>query len=185
MKKSILILLCVLLACAVGVAHAGASERSLTLLLAGDGGANVFRIGLDPEGRHYVIESNAPLNVGGSLCSHPEEDPERIECDATAIGGFEVNAGGGADRVVLSGDVEVPATIRGGAGDDKLVGGAGDDKLLGNAGDDKLVGRGGDDWLYGGPGEDQLYGGPGDDRLAGGPGIDELHGGAGHDTELR
>ncbi len=182
MKKAILILLSVILACTATVAAAG--ERSLTLLLAGDAGANVFRVSLDPEGRHYLIQSNAPLNVGGELCLHPEEKPARLECEAAAIGGFEINAGPGDDRVVLSGEVTVPATIRGGGGNDKLVGGSGDDKLLGGAGDDKLVGRGGDDWLYGGAGEDELYGGPGDDRLAGGPGGDALFGGPGHNTEL-
>ncbi len=184
MKKALPILLAVLVGC-MAASAAQAGERSLTLVLAGDAGDNVFRIELDSEGREYLIKSNAPLEVGGDLCSHPEEDPKALECEATAIGGFEVNAEAGDDRVVLGADVAVPATIRGGPGHDKLVGGAGDDKLLGNAGADKLFGRGGDDWLYGGPGHDRLYGGPGDDRLAGGPGHDKLVGGPGHDTELR
>jgi Ca2+-binding RTX toxin-like protein len=182
MKKALPILLAVLVACTVGVAHA--SERSLTVLLAGDASDNVFRISLDSEGRNYLIESNAPLEVGRDLCSHPAADPDALECEAAAIGGFEVNAGPGADRVVLGATVNVPATIRGGGGADTLVGGAAADKLLGNAGPDKLVGRGGDDWLYGGPGRDRLYGGPGDDRLAGGPGTDRLAGGPGKNVEL-
>ncbi|MFN8217195.1 MAG: hypothetical protein U0R71_11445 [Solirubrobacterales bacterium] len=182
MKKALPILLTAVLACTASVANAG--ERSLTVLLSGDRAANVFRIGLDPEGRHYLIESNAPLEVGGAVCGHPEGDLSKLECEAAAIGGFEINAGPGDDRVTLSGAVTVPATIRGGAGADVLLGGAAADKLLGDAGNDRLYGRGGDDWLYGGAGADQLYGGPGNDRLAGGAGFDVLRGGGGQNTEM-
>jgi Ca2+-binding RTX toxin-like protein len=181
MKKSIPIILAVLVAYLATVAHA--EERALTVLLAGDGRANTFRIGLSPDGRKYVIQSNSSLEVGGSVCAHPEESPDTLECDAAAIGGFEVNAGPGDDRVGLSREVKVPATLRGGPGDDRLTGGSGDDKLLGGGGEDKLVGGPGDDWLFGGPGADHVYGGPGDDKLVGGPGEDTLVGGPGHNVE--
>lgn len=182
MKKALPILLTLVLAFLATAANA--EERSLTVLLAGDRGDNGFSIRLSEDGRRYVIAANAPLEVGGGICSHPEADLKVLECEATAIGGFEVNAGAGNDRVVVGSEVTVPVTLRGGAGNDLLVGGAGDDKLIGGAGEDRILGRGGNDWLYGGPGSDALLGGPGDDRLVGGPGDDRLVGGPGKDTLL-
>ncbi len=179
MKKAIPLLLTILLVQTTAVAQAG--EPALTVLLAGDASVNVFRVELSEDGRSYLISSNTPLEVGGHTCTHPEANPDRLECEAVAIRGFEVKAGAGADRVVLGADVAVPATLRGGPGNDKLVGGSAADKLVGGAGADKLVGRGGDDWLYGGPGPDRLFGGPGEDKLVGGPGEDVLGGGPGRD----
>ncbi|MGE5408043.1 MAG: calcium-binding protein [Syntrophothermus sp.] len=177
MKKTIPILISLLVGCAATGAQAG--ERPLTLLLAGDPKANVFSIGLSSDGRSYVVSSNAPLEAGGSVCSHPEGDPSRLQCDAAAIGSFEVTGGGGPDRVVIASELAAPATLRGGAGDDKLVGGAGNDLLVGGAGADTLIGRAGGDWLVGGAGNDRLVGGAGDDRLVGGPGENVLAGGSG------
>ncbi|HVO54450.1 MAG TPA: hypothetical protein VMT37_08560 [Solirubrobacterales bacterium] len=181
MKKAIPILLAVLAAFLSPLAHA--DERALTVLLAGDASANAFRIGLSADGRSYLIQSSAPLEVGGGICTHPEGSPDALECEAAAIAGFEVNGGAGNDRVSLTRAVKVPATLRGGPGDDRLTGGSGNDKLLGGSGNDRLVGGGGEDWLFGGPGKDRLYGGPGDDRLVGGPGEDVLVGGPGRDSE--
>jgi Ca2+-binding RTX toxin-like protein len=56
----------------------------------------------------------------------------------------------GDDRVQLEGDLAVPATVLGGAGDDHLQGGAGRDVLIGGVGSDRLIGGGGDDVLVGG-----------------------------------
>jgi RTX calcium-binding nonapeptide repeat (4 copies) len=172
MKKAISILVTVLVAYAAASASAG--ERGLTVLLAGDNNANSFLISLSSDGRSYLIESNAPLKVGGGLCTHPEANPNRLQCEAAAIAGFEVNAGGGPDRVVLGHELAVPATLRGGPGDDKLIGGAGDDKLIGGAGNDWLFGGAGSDRLFGGPGDDRLVGGPGENVLVGGPGRNEV-----------
>jgi hypothetical protein len=178
MKKSIPIL--ALLAAALAAPCASADEGGVVLQLRGDAGPNAFAVSVGAEGASYVVASNAPLEAGGSLCSHPEADPQRLECPAAGIAGFEVNAGGGDDRVVLARGVTVPATLRGGSGDDRLVGGAAADRLVGGPGADTLIGRAGDDWLFGGPGPDRLLGGPGDDRLVGGPGHDVLVGGPGH-----
>ena len=102
-----------------------------------------------------------------------------LVCEASAIAGFEINTGAGDDVVTLGRTVPVPATIRGGEGNDVLTGGAGADKLIGGPGDDELVGRGGNDWLIGGSGDDVLNGGAGDDHLSGGPGHNTLIGGSG------
>ncbi len=177
MKKLLLISLALLALLAPGVAQAGG--KSYTVLLAGGEEANSIRIWLSPDGREYVIDSLVQLEVGGAVCTHPEDNPNELVCAAPSIGGFEVNAGGGEDRVSVAKNIAVPVTMRGGAGDDVLIGGAGPDKLVGGQGNDRLIGWRGDDVLYGGPGDDVLIGGPGNDVLGGGPGMDTLFGGSG------
>jgi Ca2+-binding RTX toxin-like protein len=177
MKRAIPILITILVAYGAAVAHAG--ERSLTVLLAGGSEANSIHIGLSLDGRSYVIDSGAPLEVGGSVCAHPEANPNELLCEATAIAGFEVNVGGGDDTVIVGHEVSAPVTLRGGPGDDKLIGGIGNDKLIGGSGADLLGGRAGDDWLFGGADDDRLYGGSGNDLLRGGSGVNLLVGGSG------
>ena len=177
MKKMILITMAVLAAQAA--VPALAAEKSLTVLLAGGPEDNTIEIKLSPDGRTYVIDSVVPLEIGGEVCVNPPGMPTELVCQATAIGGFEVNAGGGNDKVVVAREVPVPVTLRGGSGNDELVGGAGGDALLGGAGEDRLVGRGGADSLLGGDGNDRLVGCSGNDLLRGGPGEDVLLGGSG------
>jgi Ca2+-binding RTX toxin-like protein len=172
MKRLLLISLALVALLAPGAAQA--MPKSYTVLLAGGEEANTIKIWLSEDGRQYVIDSVVQLEVGGSVCTHPLENPYELVCDAPSIAGFEVNAGGGDDRVGVAKDVGVPVTMRGGAGDDFLVGGMAADKLIGGSGDDRLVGWRGGDLLYGGPGNDVLIGGPGDDALRGGFGIDRL-----------
>jgi len=160
----------------------GAAPKSYTVLLAGGEEVNMIRVWLSSDGRQYVIDSVVELEVGGEICAHPEENPYQLVCDAPAIAGFEVNAGGGGDRVHVAASVSVPVTMRGGGGDDTLIGGSSADRLIGGAGNDRLVGGRGDDQLFGGPGDDVLLGGPGDDLLNGDGGRDTLAGGPGNDT---
>ncbi len=151
-----------------------AAEPSVNVVLAGSPGDDQITIELSLDGTAYEIASATPLEVGGTVCSHPEKRLETLSCEATAIAGFEVNTGAGNDTVTLGKTVPVPATIRGGEGDDVLTGGSGADKLIGGPGDDELNGRGGDDLLLGGSGDDTLIGGPGEDKLVGGPGQNVL-----------
>jgi hypothetical protein len=155
-------------------APAHAAEKTYTVLLAGGAEESNIRIWLTSDGRQYVIDSVAELEVGGEVCAHGEEKANELVCDAPAIAGFEVNAGGGDDRVSVATRVIVPVTMRGGAGSDVLVGGSGDDKLIGAFGRDRLDGGQGDDLLIGGEGNDVLLGGPGHDMLRGGYGKDTL-----------
>jgi hypothetical protein len=180
MKKLLLISFVLLGLLAPAGAHA--EQKTYTVLLAGGVEESNIHIWLTPDGREYVIDSVVQLEVGGTVCSHPEEKSNELFCDAPSIAGFEVNAGGGNDRVRVAKDVPVPVTMRGGAGDDFLLGGGGPDKLIGGAGDDRLIGWRGDDLLYGGPGEDVLIGGPGSDVLHGGLGEDNLVAGSGNDS---
>jgi Ca2+-binding RTX toxin-like protein len=142
-----------------------AAEASVNVVLAGSPGDDRITIELSADGTAYEIASATPLEVGGNVCTHPEKRMEALTCEATAIAGFEVNTGAGNDTVTLGRTVPVPATIRGGEGDDVLTGGAGADKLIGGPGNDELNGRGGNDVLIGGSGEDKLNGGPGQNVL--------------------
>ena len=161
-----------------GTAHSrralAAAEGSINVVLAGSSGDDRITIELSADGRSYEIASATPLEVGGTVCTHPEKRAEALLCEASTIAGFEVNTGAGNDTVTLGRTVPVPATIRGGEGDDVLTGGVGNDKLIGGPGDDELNGRGGDDVLIGGSGDDTLNGGPGEDRLVGGSGRNTL-----------
>ncbi|HEX5984587.1 MAG TPA: hypothetical protein VFY69_10305 [Solirubrobacterales bacterium] len=177
MKKAILIVVALLLA--VLPAAFASANSAVTLLISGGPGDSSLSISLSPDGREYVILSSDPLEVGGSLCTHPEEAPNELLCKATAIASFEVNAGGGSDFVTFTGDVPVSVTVRGGSGEDRLSGGSAADKILGGPGDDLLIGRRGDDWVFGGSGSDKLIGGPGRDQLRGGPDKDQILGGPG------
>jgi Ca2+-binding RTX toxin-like protein len=143
----------------------GPAENSVNLVLAGSSGNDKITIELSADGRSYEIESATPLEVGGTVCTHPEKRLEALLCEAAPIAGFEINTGAGNDVVTLGRTVPVPATIRGGEGDDVLTGGAAADKLIGGPGDDELIGRGGNDLLIGGAGEDKLVGGPGQNIL--------------------
>jgi Ca2+-binding RTX toxin-like protein len=182
MKK--LILIALMLLAAVPAAPARAETGPLILLIAGNNANNAFSVSLNPDGRSYSILSTLALEVGGSICSHPEQVPTELSCKATAIAGFEVNTAGGSDTVLFSSDIPVPVTVRGGSGNDRLSGGSTADKIIGGAGDDRLSGRRGDDWIEGGPGADRLMGGQGDDQLRGGPDEDKLIGGPGENTLL-
>ncbi len=142
-----------------------ATEHSLNLVLEGTPENDRITVELSLDGRSYEIESAAPLEVASPVCTHPEKRLEKLVCEAAPIAGFEISTGAGDDYVALGKTVPVPATIRGGEGNDVLIGGAGNDKLIGGPGNDELVGRGGDDVLIGGPGEDTLVGGPGKNTL--------------------
>lgn len=183
MKRIALIAIMVLVACTAPAAPA--AERSVTLLLVGGPDQDVLDIKLSSDGRSYLIDSLAPLEAGGDICTRSEESPHELVCEALPIAGFEVNAGGGDDSVIISPKILVAATLRGGEGNDRLRGGGGADKLLGGAGTDFLLGHGGKDWIFGGTGNDLLYGGAQEDRLVGGGGSDYLNGGAGADSTDR
>jgi Ca2+-binding RTX toxin-like protein len=183
MKKGILILLAILAVQAPSLAPAQPS--SFTVLLAGGSASNVIHIWLTPDGRNYVIDSIYPLEVGGTVCSNPSDNPNELICPAPMIAGFEVNADGGDDRISVSKNIAIPVTMRGGTGRDVLLGGAGPDKLLGGVGEDRLVGWRGDDLLVGGPGSDVLVAGLGDDIILSGPGDDVVRDGRGVDVVRR
>jgi hypothetical protein len=180
-KKAIAIVLALTCALGASFAHAETKTKKYNVLLAGGSESNSIRFWITPDGQSYVIDSVVPLEVGATFCHNPAGDPNELICEAPLIAGFEINADGGDDKIVVSSDITVPVTMRGGAGNDYLLGGSGPDKLIGGAGRDRLIGRKGNDALYGGAGLDVLIGGPGADVLRGGPALDVLRGGPGMD----
>jgi Ca2+-binding RTX toxin-like protein len=89
-----------------------------------------------------------------------------------AVKKIQVSSGAGNDLIYLT-DLNVPAVLVGGDGDDTLRAGTKNDDLSGDNGGDVLEGF---------VGNDTLRGGAGDDLIIGGPGIDQLFGDAGNDT---
>jgi len=98
----------------------------------------------------------------------------------TSVERIYFNGSGDADVMDASG-LDLPVTMMGRGGDDKLTGGRGDDHLDGGSGDDALDGGRGNDILVGGDGDDKLESGEGSDLLIGGRGSDKLDGGDGGD----
>jgi hypothetical protein len=88
----------------------------------------------------------------------------------------------GSDKVVLGRNIDVPANIATGDGNDVVVGGAADDTIDVGAGNDRAAGGGGADAIAGGAGDDRLSGGNGNDTLTGGDGRDVLTGDKGNDV---
>ena len=172
-------ILAILAAQAAPLAHA---ETTYTVVLAGGSTESMIHIWLSPDGRSYVIDSIAPLEVGGSVCENAPGNETELICRAPNVAGFEVNSGEGDDTVAVGAAVRVPVTMRGGAGRDTLIGGSAPDKLIGGEGNDQLSGRAGNDLIFGGPGSDEIQGGSGRDILRGGPGSDEIAPGAGMDA---
>ncbi|OLC13094.1 MAG: hypothetical protein AUH29_14540, partial [Candidatus Rokubacteria bacterium 13_1_40CM_69_27] len=112
-----------------------------------------------------------------------------ITDDVVAVTGFGVTqiftgvhhimGDGGADNdiITLDASVRVPATLAGGAGNDKIQGGSAGDSITGGDGDDQLTGGAGNDVISGNAGNDTIYGNAGSDTLAGGAGDDTIIGG--------
>ena len=140
--------------------------------------------------------SQTTLFVGGTL-GDDEIDLDdrrrggvRVRRNGESFGTFYPTAGivvygqAGNDNIRIDRDIELPAKLFGGVGNDRLRGGRGDDTLHGGPGNDKLDGRRGDDLLFGQRGHDRLKGGRGDDSLFGGAGDDLLDGGRDDDSAV-
>jgi hypothetical protein len=180
MKKVTLIMLAAL--ALLPAVPSRAEMTSYTVVLAGGATQSMIHIWLTPDGTTYVIDSVAPLEVGGEICENAAENPNELLCKAPMVAGFEVNAGVGDDKVKVASAITIPVTMRGGLGHDVLIGGSGPDKLIGGPGDDRLIGGPGNDLIFGGPGDDLIRGGPGDDELRGGPGRDAFDPGSGQNA---
>lgn len=111
---------------------------------------------------------------------------QAMRCDGKKV---TIKGTAGNDRIVGKKASDV---IYGGGGDDVITGGPnGNDTICGGPGNDSinagrgfdsLHGEGGNDNLEGDTGSDSVDGGEGDDTLAGSKGADGLHGGGGNDV---
>ena len=129
--------------------------------------------------------------AGGGLLKTDGTPASPQNYHAGANGRITADGGEKDDSLVVVAEVLTPATLRGGAGNDRIIGGGGNDTLYGDAGLDALFGNDGNDSLSGGADQDYLDGQGGDDTLSGGAegdiliggtGADVLDGGSGFDT---
>jgi Ca2+-binding RTX toxin-like protein len=162
-------------------------------LLAGEGaGAEQNALSLYYNGvsmKYHVGESFINIAAQVGCVQMGSKD---VECDTAQISDVAVFVHAGADSV--SDNIDLPATIEGGDGNDILDGGPQGDRLDGELGNDQLFGDNGPDVLgdggnfFGADGNDQVYGGNGNDTIEGGDiantgkGADLLDGMANTDT---
>ena len=191
-------------------AQAGASSAGLSGgTLSVTSGAEASALTVTPSGSNLVV-ADANGDVGaGSACQQTTDTPRRVTCPAGDVTAVASSLGDGADSFDGSA-VELPATVDGGSGDDRIATGAGDDTLAGGAGSDVLRGGGGTDtadysdrlWWQpvfaslngkaddGGLGEgdtiagdvENVTGGASSDLLTGDGGANVLRGGPGNDS---
>jgi Ca2+-binding RTX toxin-like protein len=90
-------------------------------------------------------------------------DGTQLIAEGDLVDDFHAIGLGGNDVLRVDFRLDLPSTLDGGAGDDKLIGGASSDLLIGGEGVDRFFGNGGDDSMDGGLGADQLFGAAGRD----------------------
>jgi RTX calcium-binding nonapeptide repeat (4 copies)/FG-GAP-like repeat/FG-GAP repeat len=100
----------------------------------------------------------------------------------TGVRNIFADGGDGNDVIEITPQVQSPAYIEGGIGDDRLYLGQGGGSLYGDIGNDQLFGGTALDQLFGEEGDDQLFGGEGPDILRGGDNDDLMQGDEGDDT---
>ena len=126
----------------------------------------------------------------------PGSDPSAIVLKSTVDGdsgrytgitALVIDARDGDDKVKITGrltavdNADLPVTINGGRGDDRITGGPGPEHIDGGPGNDRINARAGNDTLFGSGGNDRLNAGPGGDTVSGGPGADRINGNRGRD----
>ncbi len=98
---------------------------------------------------------------------------------------IDIDALGGDDRITIDPALDslaYPASVSGGAGNDRITTGAGADTIDAGDGNDKVYANGGADSILGGAGSDTIYGGDGADTILGGTGNDRIIAEAGNDV---
>jgi Ca2+-binding RTX toxin-like protein len=102
-------------------------------------------------------------------------------CPAAGVRSVRLDLGEREDSATVS--IDVPTTLLGGPGADRLAGGPAGDQLSGDDGDDVLAGEGGADLLVGGDGADDVAGDAGGDDVRVRDGIrDDVRCGDGADS---
>ena len=93
-------------------------------------------------------------------------------CPAAGVTSVRLDLGEREDSATVS--LNIPTTLLGGSGADRLTGGPAADQLSGDDGDDVLAGGGAADVIVGGLGVDEVSGGAGDDDVRVRDGIQDL-----------
>lgn len=149
----------------------GSATISTTVLVSGAGvhGGVLEIIGTEAGDRVHLNLAGPPWKRHFKV--HADFLPGRRgfrNFDAAGINSIHMVLCGGDDRATMAGNIDVPAIIEGGDGNDHIKAGRGANVLLGGDGDDTLIGGTGRDVLIGGRGHDHLTGGPGEDLLIAG-----------------
>jgi Ca2+-binding RTX toxin-like protein len=140
----------------------GVDVINSVLIVIGTSGDN--NILVEPDG------GNIKVIVDGEDTSYPDDRFHSIRIDGA----------GGNDTIKIQ-NLDLPATLKGGAGNDVIYGSNGADRINGGDGNDWISGGAGNDTLYGGAGNDKIFGGDGKDYIVAGAGADVIRGGAGRD----
>ena len=156
----------------------GSATATTTAVVTGVGvnGGVLQVVGTNGDDKVKVKLKHGDLEVSADFL-----DPKQRSYDASSVTSIEIWLCDGDDDAKVYDKIDLPATIHGGDGDDKLYGGAGPDTILGDDGDDKVMGGDGGDLIDGGDGDDKLWGESGDDTMFGGDGDDDMKGGKGDD----
>jgi serralysin len=156
-----------------------ASVVGTTVVRYHDGTSHANNVVVTRSGNTITIDDRFVIKAGKG-CKAVKGDKTRVRCTPSkAPLRVRVLVDYGNDSVVNRTDL--PISVYGGLGNDRIVGGPGNDRLLGNTGRDRIWGMGGDDHLDGYTGGDVLSGGDGHDGLYGWWGTDTIYGGSGDD----
>jgi Ca2+-binding RTX toxin-like protein len=135
-------------------------------------------------GRTITIDDVVAIKAGAG-CKPVKGDKTKVSC-TTKANPTRVRVYTYDRKDSITNNTDLPSTLNGGTGPDRLVGGRKADLLNGDSGDDRIWGNDGDDTIYPDIGNDMARGGNGADTLmdAGGKssGNDWLYGDDGDDT---
>jgi Ca2+-binding RTX toxin-like protein len=161
----------------VRVAETGNETNAITV--AHDSGTDVYTVAdaaatLTPSGTCVMVDAHHASCPGAGIKTINVATGDRedtIALDAATIPSTisKTLDGGGADDTVSG--ANIPGTLRGGSGNDRLIGRG---SLEGGSGNDDLTGSPVADTLRGSRGKDTLDGGFGADDIGGGSGTDTL-----------
>ncbi len=156
------------------VAYLSSDAVSLNTLVVKRSGANVdFR---DP-----TVDGG--LDVGPCAPGDVTDDANswviQALCPAAGAGRLRIDLGDREDSAVVQ--LDLPVTLLGGTGADKLTTAGGADAVAGDDGDDVIDAGAGNDQVNAGDGDDDVTGGAGNDVVEAGLGVDTVSGADGND----
>ncbi len=139
---------------------------------------------LDPDKRVLVVGGSTgddKIDVKQEKGDHADDDEILVKINEREMGRFKrkarfeppidsivVYGQAGDDKITVASQIEIPTSLFGDDGDDKLTAGGGPTTLVGGDGDDTLHGGKGRNVMIGGRGADRLVGEAGDDLLISG-----------------
>jgi Ca2+-binding RTX toxin-like protein/PKD repeat protein len=102
--------------------------------------------------------------------------------DASDVTSILIIGCGGDDRLQVSGELSIPATIDGGGGDDAIWGGSGNDTIVDLLGVNEIHAGQGNDSVTVGDGDNRIWTDGGHDAVSAGDGANEVHAGRGNNV---